>query len=254
MTKQTSDPTADASNERGRTQAATQKALAIEITGLRKYYREGQAEEVQALRGIDLTIDRGEMVAVMGPSGSGKSTLMEILGCLSRPTDGVYRLFGQNAADMDADDLARLRGREVGFIFQSFHLLPRLDVAENVELPLFYQRVPRSERRERALAALERVGLDHRASHIPSEISGGERQRAAIARALVNNPSLVLADEPTGNLDTDRGQEILEILNGVHEGGATVVIVTHDPGIGARAPRKVSIRDGLLVGDERVSA
>jgi putative ABC transport system ATP-binding protein len=231
-----------------------QNGLAIELSKVRKHYRAGQAEEVQALRGIDLTIERGEMVAVMGPSGSGKSTLMEILGCLSSPTDGEYRLFGQNASEVDADGLARLRGRTVGFIFQSFHLLPRLDIAENVELPLFYQRVPRKERRERALAALERVGLDHRASHIPGEISGGERQRAAIARALVNDPSLVLADEPTGNLDTDRGQEILEILNGVHEGGATVVIVTHDPGIGARAPRKVSIRDGLLVGDERTSA
>jgi putative ABC transport system ATP-binding protein len=227
---------------------------AITLVDLSKHYRAGQAEEVQALRGIDLTIERGEMVAVMGPSGSGKSTLMEILGCLSRPTKGVYRLFGQDSANVDADGLARLRGREIGFIFQSFHLLPRLDVAENVELPLFYQRVPRSERRKRAMAALESVGLDHRASHLPSEISGGERQRAAIARALVNDPSLVLADEPTGNLDTDRGQEILEILNSVHAGGATVVIVTHDPGIGAQAPRKVSIRDGLLVGDERMSA
>jgi putative ABC transport system ATP-binding protein len=227
---------------------------AIELTNLQKHYREGQAEEVQALRGIDLTIDRGEMVAVMGPSGSGKSTLMEILGCLSRPTGGKYHLFGQDACAVDADGLAHLRGREIGFIFQSFHLLPRLDVAENVELPLFYQRVPRRERRDRAMAALARVGLDHRANHIPGEISGGERQRAAIARALVNDPSLVLADEPTGNLDTDRGQEILEILNGVHAGGATVVIVTHDPGIGSRAPRKVSIRDGLLVGDERTTA
>jgi len=228
--------------------------LAIELEGLRKHYREGQAEEVQALRGIDLTIARGEMVAVMGPSGSGKSTLMEVLGCLSRPTAGEYRLFGQDVSAVDADGLARLRGRTVGFIFQSFHLLPRLDIAENVELPLFYQRVPRAERRERAIAALERVGLDHRASHVPNEISGGERQRAAIARALVNDPALVLADEPTGNLDTDRGQEILEILRGVHASGATVVIVTHDPGIGGAAPRKVSIRDGLLVGDARASA
>lgn len=227
---------------------------AIELSGLQKHYRAGQAEEVQALRGIDLTIERGEMVSVMGPSGSGKSTLMEILGCLSRPTAGLYHIFGQDSSTVDADGLARLRGREVGFIFQSFHLLPRLDVAENVELPLFYQRVPRSERRERALAALERVGLDHRANHIPSEISGGERQRAAIARALVNDPSLVLADEPTGNLDTDRGQEILQILSDVHSAGATVVIVTHDPGIGARAPRKISIRDGLVVGDEKTSA
>ena len=225
---------------------------AIRLTNLRKHYRTGQAEEVQALRGVDLAIDRGEMVAVMGPSGSGKSTLMEILGCLSRPTAGEYRLFDQDASEVDADGLARLRGREIGFIFQSFHLLPRLDIAENVELPLFYQRVPRAERRKRAIAALERVGLDHRATHVPGEVSGGERQRAAIARALVNDPALVLADEPTGNLDTDRGQEILEILKSVHSGGATVVIVTHDPGIGASAPRKVSIRDGLLVGDERV--
>jgi putative ABC transport system ATP-binding protein len=227
---------------------------AIRLANLRKHYRTGKAEEVQALRGIDLAIDRGEMVAIMGPSGSGKSTLMEILGCLSRPTSGEYRLFDRDASEIDADGLARLRGREIGFIFQSFHLLPRLDIAENVELPLFYQRVPRAERRKRALAALERVGLDHRATHVPGEISGGERQRAAIARALVNDPALVLADEPTGNLDTDRGQEILEILKTVHAGGATVVIVTHDPGIGGHAPRKVSIRDGLLVGDERVTA
>ncbi len=227
---------------------------AIELVGLHKHYREGEAEEVHALRGIDLEIERGEMVAVMGPSGSGKSTLMEVLGCLSRPTGGSYRLFERDAQAIDADGLARLRGREIGFIFQSFHLLPRLDVTENVELPLFYQRVPRGERRQRALAALERVGLAHRAHHTPTEISGGERQRAAIARALVNDPSLVLADEPTGNLDTDRGQEILAMLEDVHAGGATVVIVTHDPGIGERAPRKVMIRDGLLVGDERSSA
>ncbi len=224
---------------------------AIELRDIHKHYREGQAEEVHALRGIDLTIERGEMVAVMGPSGSGKTTLMEILGCLSRPSAGSYRLFDEDARSVDADGLARLRGREIGFIFQSFHLLPRLDVAENVELPLFYQRVPRAERRRRALGALERVGLGHRASHRPGEISGGERQRAAIARALVNDPSLVLADEPTGNLDTERGQEILAMLEEVHEGGATVVIVTHDPGIGNHAPRKVSIRDGLVVGDER---
>jgi putative ABC transport system ATP-binding protein len=224
---------------------------AIELSGIHKHYREGEVEEVQALRGIDLTIERGEMVAVMGPSGSGKSTLMEILGCLSRPTAGTYRLFDEDAQSVDADGLARLRGQEIGFIFQSFHLLPRLDVAENAELPLFYQRVPRGLRRRRAIQALERVGLDHRASHLPGEISGGERQRAAIARALVNDPSLVLADEPTGNLDTDRGQEILAMLEDVHAGGATVVIVTHDPGIGGRAPRRVSIRDGLLVGDER---
>ncbi|MCP5058630.1 MAG: ABC transporter ATP-binding protein [bacterium] len=227
------------------------EGTALELVDVHKSYRTGQAEEVQALRGVDLCIRRSEMVAVMGPSGSGKTTLMEILGCLSQPTSGSYRLFDCDVDGMDPDGLARLRGREIGFIFQSFHLLPRLDLAENVELPLFYQRVPRAERRKRALRVLERVGLDHRASHRPGEISGGERQRAAIARALVNEPSLVLADEPTGNLDTDRGQEILAMLESVHAGGATVVIVTHDPSIGGRAPRRVLIRDGLLVGDER---
>jgi len=227
--------------------------VALHLEGVDKIYRTEKVETV-ALSKVNLDIPRGEFLSIMGPSGSGKSTLMEILGCLSRPTAGRYRLFDQDAQQVDADGLARLRGREIGFIFQSFHLLPRLDVAENVELPLFYQRVPRAERRKRALAALERVGLGHRATHTPGEISGGERQRAAIARALVNDPSLVLADEPTGNLDTDRGQEILAMLADVHAGGATVVVVNHDPGIGDRAPRKVSIRDGLLVGDERKSA
>lgn len=229
-------------------------SAALVLDGVHKRYREGQAEEVHALRGIDLRVERGEMLAVVGPSGSGKTTLMEILGCLSRPTSGRYRLFDRDAQDVDGDGLARLRGREIGFIFQSFHLLPRLDVAENVQLPLFYQRVPRAERRARALRALERVGLDHRATHLPAEISGGERQRAAIARALVNDPSLILADEPTGNLDTDRGREILGMLEEVHADGATVVIVTHDPSISERAPRRVSIRDGVLVADERRNA
>jgi putative ABC transport system ATP-binding protein len=190
-------------------------------------------------------------VAIVGPSGSGKTTLLEILGCLSRPSQGSYRFAGVPLEAYDGDELARLRGREIGFVFQAFNLLPRLSVTENVELPLIYQRVPRREREVRALEALERVGLAHRAEHRPSEVSGGERQRAAIARALVNAPSLVLADEPTGNLDTHKGQEILALLQEIHAGGATVVIVTHDPLIAERAPRQLSIRDGCIESDRR---
>jgi putative ABC transport system ATP-binding protein len=221
----------------------------IELTGLHKHYRTDRVD-VHALRGVDLCIAHGEYVTVMGPSGSGKTTLLEILGCLSRPTEGDYRLKGQSIADYDGDGLAGLRGREIGFVFQSFNLLPRLSTVENVELPLAYQSVSRAERRERALDALSRVGLAERADHLPNEISGGERQRVAIARALVSRPSLLLADEPTGNLDTKTGEEVLELFDQVHGLGNTLVIVTHDPKIGARAPRCLTIRDGLIHHDE----
>ncbi|MDJ0850220.1 MAG: ABC transporter ATP-binding protein [Myxococcota bacterium] len=220
----------------------------IELAGIHKSYDTGSLE-VHALRGVDLRIERGELVAVMGPSGSGKTTLMEVLGCLSRPSAGSYRLDGRSVDEIASDDLARLRGEEIGFVFQSFNLLPRLSVLENVELPLSYRGVGRRRRRERARESLERVGLDHRARHRPNEISGGERQRVAVARALVNDPSLVLADEPTGNLDTKTGGEILDLLEMAHAQGNTVVIVTHDPRIGERTPRRLSLRDGRIVDD-----
>ncbi len=220
----------------------------IELAGVHKSYDAGDLE-VHALRGVDLRIARGELVGIMGPSGSGKTTLMEVLGCLSRPTAGRYRLEGRSVDQIHADDLARLRGEEIGFVFQSFNLLPRLSVLENVELPLSYRGVGRRRRRERARETLERVGLGHRGRHRPNEISGGERQRVAVARALVNDPSLLLADEPTGNLDTKTGEEILDLLDTAHAQGNTVVIVTHDPRIGDRVPRRLTLRDGRLVGD-----
>ena len=225
------------------------KAL-ISLEGVHKRYDTGRSE-VHALRGIDLRIDAGEWVVIVGPSGSGKTTLLEILGCLSKPTSGTYRFSEVAVERADSNDLAALRGERIGFVFQAFNLLPRLTLIENVELPLLYQRVSRSERLERAHEALERVGLDHRADHLPLATSGGERQRAAIARALVNRPSVLLADEPTGNLDTARGQEILAILESIHGGGATVVIVTHDPAIGGESPRIVSILDGAIEQDRR---
>jgi putative ABC transport system ATP-binding protein len=220
----------------------------IEVEGVHKTYDTGKLE-VHALRGIDLRIERGELVAIMGPSGSGKTTLMEILGCLSRPSSGSYRLEGRRVDEIDPDGLARLRGEEIGFVFQSFNLLPRLSVLENVELPLSYCGVGRRERRDRAGEALERVGLGHRWRHLPNEISGGERQRVAMARALVNRPSLVLADEPTGNLDTATGDEILALLHAIHGDGNTVVVVTHDPRIGGQAPRQLTLRDGRIASD-----
>ncbi len=223
----------------------------ISLKGVQKHYSTGELD-VHALRGIDLTIGRGEFVAIMGPSGSGKTTLLEILGCLSHPTSGSYRLNGRLVAGIDPDGLAKLRGEEIGFVFQSFNLLPRLNVAENVELPLSYRGVGRRDRRARAEVALTRVGLSDRARHLPTEISGGERQRVAIARALVNDPTLVLADEPTGNLDTRKGDEILSLLRGIHSEGNTVVIVTHDPRIGEQAKRQLLIRDGQIEVDQEL--
>jgi putative ABC transport system ATP-binding protein len=207
---------------------------------------------VHALRGVDLRIDRGEMVAILGPSGSGKTTLLEILGCLSRPSSGTYRFNSRRVDQIDPDQLARLRGEEIGFVFQSFNLLPRLNALENVELPLGYRGVPREERRERAEAVLERVGLAARAHHVPSELSGGERQRVAIARALINRAAVILADEPTGNLDTKTGNEIVGLLVDLHREGNTLVMVTHDPEIGRQAERRLGIHDGQIETDVRV--
>jgi putative ABC transport system ATP-binding protein len=225
----------------------------IALDGVHKTYAAGRAQ-VHALRGVDLAIDRRELVAIMGPSGAGKSTLLEILGCLSTPSEGRYRLDGTAVESLDGDALARLRGERIGFVFQSFNLLPRMSAQENVELPLVYRRVPRDERRERAAAALARVGLAERATHRPAELSGGERQRVAIARALVNRPALLLADEPTGNLDTATSEEILRLLLDLHGEGNAVVLVTHDPAIGARAHRLVTLRDGRIETDERRAA
>jgi putative ABC transport system ATP-binding protein len=223
---------------------------AIRLVDVHKRYEVGSSE-VHALRGVDLEIARGEYVSVMGPSGSGKSTLLEILGCLSRPSAGRYWLDGIAVDEVDADGLAKLRGEAIGFVFQAFNLLPRLTLLENVALPLLYRGVPRTARHERALGALARVSLEHRAAHRPGEVSGGERQRAAIARALVNRPALLLADEPTGNLDSAHGREILTLLEGIHADGATVLIVTHDPSIGGRPPRQIAIRDGEIESDRR---
>ena len=223
-------------------------APVIEFEEIHKVYETGKLE-VHALRDVDLRIDSGEFVSIMGPSGSGKTTLMEILGCLSRPTSGRYRLNGRSVEEIDPNALARLRGEEIGFIFQSFNLLPRLTLLENVELPLAYRGVGRRERRGRAREALDRVGLGHRWRHLPNEISGGEGQRVAVARAFVNDPSLMLADEPTGNLDTKTGDEILALLKAAHAAGSTVVVVTHDPRIGEQAPRQLEIRDGQIESD-----
>lgn len=218
----------------------------IEIRDLKKAYAlDGVA--IQALRGIDLTVEEGELLAIMGPSGSGKSTLMHILGCLDLADSGSYRLRGQDVERMSPDDLARLRNREIGFVFQSFNLLPRTSALENVETPLIYAGVPKRERRERALEALERLGLGERLHHLPSQLSGGQQQRVAIARALVSRPSLLLADEPTGNLDTATSDEILRLLTDLNRrAGLTVVLITHEPDVARHAGRTLTVRDGRL--------
>jgi putative ABC transport system ATP-binding protein len=228
--------------------AATAASPLIRKEGVTKTYDAGELA-VQALRGIDLEIERGQMTAIIGPSGSGKSTLMHILGCLDAPTAGSYRLDGKDVAQLSGFQLAAIRNQKVGFVFQTFNLLPKASLLRNVELPLLYAGITGAERKERALAALRRVGLVDRAKHRPSELSGGQRQRAAIARAIVNEPSLILADEPTGNLDTKTGLEILEIFDAMHAKGETIVIVTHDPRIAERCQRVVQIVDGRIEDD-----
>ncbi len=222
----------------------------IRLRGITKVYDKDEAA-VQALAGIDLDIAAGEYVGVMGPSGSGKTTLMDVIGCLSRPTAGTYEFVGQRVDQLDDAALATLRGRRIGFVFQSFNLLPRLTAVENVELPLLYQRVRRRERRQRAELLLERIGLGRRAGHRPNELSGGERQRVAIARALVSAPPIILADEPTGALDSHTGNAILDLLESLHREGRTLIVVTHDPRIGERVERVLRLRDGTIEDDVR---
>ena len=220
----------------------------ISLRGVTKVYDAGE-NAVHALRGVDLDVRRGEYLAIMGPSGSGKSTLMHILGCLDVPTAGDYWLAGREVSRLSSRELADVRNREIGFVFQSFNLLPRATLLRNVELPMLYGGVPRVERRDRAMAALDRVGLAGRVKAVPTQLSGGQRQRVAIARALVNSPSMILADEPTGNLDSKTGKEILELFAELHAQGHTVVLVTHDPSVGARARRVIRIVDGLVAAD-----
>jgi putative ABC transport system ATP-binding protein len=225
----------------------------IETRDLWKTYVMGE-EEIHALRGVSIEIHRGEYVAIMGPSGSGKSTLMNLVGCLDTPTKGSYLLNDKEVASMNDDELARIRNEEIGFVFQTFNLLPRATALHNVELPLIYAGVAGKVRQERAKAALEKVELTARATHRPSELSGGQRQRVAIARALVNNPSILLADEPTGNLDSKTGTEIMALFARLHEAGNTIIVVTHEPDIAGYAHRVIHIRDGQVEKDVRRAA
>jgi len=223
--------------------------MLIALEDITKDYQVG-LEAVHALRGINLEIDKGEYLAIMGPSGSGKSTLMNILGCLDTASAGVYNLNETNVSTMNDDELAEIRNREIGFVFQTFNLLPRATALHNVELPLIYNGTPSGKRREMAELALEKVGLKDRTHHRPNELSGGQRQRVAIARALVNDPSIILADEPTGNLDTRTGDEIMEIFETIHDAGNTIILVTHEEYIAEHSDRIVRLRDGIVERDE----
>lgn len=223
----------------------------INIESISKVYQVGM-EKVHAIRNISIKINKNEYVAIMGPSGSGKSTLMNMIGCLDTPTSGKYELNNTNVSQMSDNDLAQIRNKEIGFVFQTFNLLPRSDALHNVELPLIYAGIPASERKERARNALEKVGLGDRIHHKPNELSGGQKQRVAIARALVNNPSIILADEPTGNLDSKTGEEIMILFNDIYNLGNTIILVTHEEYIAEHAARIVRIKDGLVESDEHV--
>ena len=228
-------------------------APVVQVQGLRKVYPLEGGEDVVALRGVDLTIDDGEFVAVMGPSGSGKSTFMHIVGLLDRPTSGTYRFAGHDLGSLGPDDLADLRSRALGFVFQAYNLLPRTTAIENVELPMIYARVPAARRREAAMEALDAVGLAKYAQHQPNQLSGGQQQRVAIARSIVNQPQLILADEPTGALDTASSEDVMALFRRLNdERGMTVMLVTHEPDIAAHARRLVTFRDGRIVSDEPV--
>lgn len=220
----------------------------IELVQVKKTYTMAE-ETVRALAGVSVTIQPGEYVAVVGPSGSGKSTLMNLIGCLDRPSEGRYRLSGTDVSDMSENQLADVRNRRIGFVFQTFNLLPRLTAYENIELPLIYQGLPGGQRKERVNKRLAQVGLSDRQKHRPAELSGGQRQRVAVARALVTDPAILLADEPTGNLDQRTGQEILGLFRELHQTGQTIVLVTHDPHIAQQAERVIEIRDGLVKRD-----
>ncbi len=224
--------------------------MLIEVTNLKKIYQLGDIE-VPAVRGIDMSIEKNEYLAIMGPSGSGKSTLMNIIGCLDVPTEGSYILDSKDVSKLNDDELAEIRNRKIGFVFQTFNLLPRADALHNVELPLIYSGLPRAKRKEMAEAALDKVGLGDRMHHKPNELSGGERQRVAIARALVNNPAIILADEPTGNLDSNTGEEIMEIFEQIHAGGNTIILITHEEYIANHSNRVVRLLDGLIQSDEK---
>ena len=221
----------------------------IRIENLTRFYTIGE-ETVRALNGINLSIQKNEYVALMGPSGSGKSTLMNIIGCLDTPTSGEYFLNGPNVAQLSDSELAAIRNKEIGFVFQTFNLLPRLTALQNVALPLVYAGIPEAERLKKAKEVLEQVGLGDRIRHRPNELSGGQRQRVAVARALVNHPSIILADEPTGNLDTKTSDEIMQLLDIIHQAGNTIVLVTHEEGIALRAKRVVRMRDGIIESDQ----
>ena len=223
----------------------------INIEHISKVYQVG-SEEVRALSDISIRIDKNEYVAIMGPSGSGISTLMNVLGCLDTPTAGLYDFNNQNVSEMNDNQLARIRNKEIGFVFQTFNLLPRSDALHNVELPLIYAGIPTAERRSRAKQALVDVGLENRMYHKPNELSGGQRQRVAVARALVTNPSIILADEPTGNLDSKTGEEIMLLFNEIHSKGNTIILVTHEEYIAEHAARIVRLKDGLVESDEQV--
>jgi len=225
--------------------------MIIRIRNLGKIYDTGKVQ-VEALKNVSLDIDRGEFVSIMGPSGSGKSTLMNIIGCLDRATSGYYELDGVDISRLDDVELAKIRNLKIGFVFQSFNLLPRMTALQNVELPMIYAGVGRKERRKRAIEALERVNLSERMDHKPNELSGGQKQRVAIARALVNNPAIILADEPTGNLDTASGEDIMAVFQELNREGATIVLVTHEPDIARHTRRIVRFRDGFLISDEPV--
>ncbi len=226
--------------------------MLISVKDLKRYYRVG-SEEVHALQGVSFSVDRGEWVAIVGQSGSGKSTLMNVIGCLDTPTSGEYVLNGKDVSRLSDDELANIRNIEIGFIFQTFQLLPRETALANVELPLVYRGIKANERHQRARIALEKVQLSNRMKHRPNELSGGQRQRVAIARALVTEPSLLLADEPTGNLDSATGEDIMKLFEQLHAGGHTICLVTHEPRLAARCPRAIRLKDGQIIADGKGS-